>query len=138
MDIIEFVKLPHRFRWGGVGGDDCMTFPATWAERSIGVDPAEELRGTYRDREGAEEIIARFGGLVPMMGHQLTQIGAKRVQQVQDGDIGLIRAMTAEDPTVAVEKEIGAVRFGPLWAAIHPGGVRAVKAEFIAAWRLPA
>lgn len=137
MNIHEFIALPHRFRWGGVGGEDCMTFTARWTLESIGVDPAEDLRGTYRTREEAYEIIARFGGVLPLMEHCFGAIGAHRVQHPQTGDVGLVKALTAETQTQAYETEIGAVRFGPLWACIHPAGVRATPAEFIAAWRLP-
>ncbi|MGO7044398.1 hypothetical protein ACCT07_03015 [Rhizobium johnstonii] len=138
MDIHEFLELPHRFRWGGVGGDDCLTFPASWAARVTGTDPAEEYRGTYRDREEAQEILGLFGGSLGLMERQLALVGAVRVHHPATGDIGLIRAMTGDRRDERIEAEIGAIRFGPLWACIHPAGVRATKAEFIAAWRLPA
>lgn len=138
MNIHDFLALPHRFRWGGVGGDDCMTFPASWSERSIGVDPAIDLRGTYRTRDEAHAILESHGGALPFMDRHLLAIGAKRIQRPADGDIGLIRAMTGDSISDQVETEIGAIRFGPLWSCIHPGGVRAVKADFVAAWRLPA
>ncbi|WSH67109.1 hypothetical protein U8Q05_12135 [Rhizobium ruizarguesonis] len=138
MNIHEFLELPHRFRWGGVGGDDCMTFPASWALKCIGVDPAADLRGTYRTREGAHAIIASHGGELAFMDVHLVSIGAKRVQQAQTGDIGLITAMTGETVDDQVEARIGAIAFGPLWACIHPAGIRATPAQFIAAWRLPA
>lgn len=138
MNIHEFLALPHRFRWGGVGGEDCMTFPARWAMESIGLDPAEALRGSYRTREEAHEILARFGGARSFMDHHLTQIGARSIQSPDTGDIGLIKAATGETYEDQADTMIGAIRFGPLWACIHPAGVRATKADFIAAWRLPA
>lgn len=135
MDIFEFKSLPHRFRWGGMGGDDCMTFPARWAEEVTGIDPAEELRGTYRTREEAHAILDRFGGPLAFMDLHLSRIGARRVQQPQDGDIGLIRSQTFEAGT-AIDAELGAVRFGPVWLCIQPGGIRSVLASHIACWRL--
>ncbi|WP_027685050.1 DUF6950 family protein [Rhizobium leguminosarum] len=137
MDIHDFLDLPHRFRWGGVGGDDCMTFPASWMLRAIGVDPAEDLRGTYQTREGAHAIIAAHGGELAFMDGKLLPHGCGRVEQPETGDIGLIRAMTGETVNDQVETLIGAIRFGPLWACIHPAGVRAKPAQFIAAWRMP-
>jgi hypothetical protein len=134
MDIHEFLALPHRFRWGGIDGDDCMTFPASWVKECIGVDPAAELRGTYRTQEEAHGILASYSGALPFMEHHLIKIGAKRVQQPADGDVGLVRAVTGSGE----ETEIGAIRFGPLWACIHPAGVRRASLPFIAAWRLPA
>lgn len=137
MDIHRFIALPHRFRWGGVGGEDCMTFPARWALESVGVDPAEELRGTYRTREEAHAILAIYGGALEFMGAHLSTIGAKRVQQAETGDIGLIKATIGDSYDDQAPTLIGAVRFGPLWACIHPGGVRATVAESVAVWRLP-
>lgn len=138
MDIHEFVALPHRFRWGGIGGDDCMTFCASWVRESIGVDPAQDLRGTYSSKEGAHAVMQAFGGALPFMEHHLASVGAKRVQQPQDGDIALIKVMSGETYAEQAEIEVSAIRFGPLWVVNHPAGIRAAPAEFIAAWRLPA
>ncbi|MGO7779491.1 hypothetical protein ACC717_05085 [Rhizobium ruizarguesonis] len=138
MDIHEFLELPHRFRWGGVGGDDCMTFPASWMLRATGIDPAEDLRGTYRTREEAHAIMASYGGELSFMEGKLTPHGCKRIQYPETGDIGLIKAMTGDTAEDQIETQIGAIRFGPLWACIHPAGIRATTAEFVAAWRLPA
>ncbi|MBY5465293.1 DUF6950 family protein [Rhizobium leguminosarum] len=137
MDIHHFLALPHRFRWGGVGGDDCFTFPAAWVLRSTGIDPAEQFRGTYRTREEAHQIIDVFGGPLALIEHQLAAVKAMRVQDPETGDIALIKGMTGETTTDRIETLIGAIRFGPLWACIHPAGIRATPAEFVAAWRLP-
>ncbi|MFN7010884.1 MAG: DUF6950 family protein [Allorhizobium sp.] len=77
--------LPHRFRWGGMGGDDCMTFAASWVAKSYGVDPAEGLRGTCSTRDEALAIMAAHGGEMAFMAAHLEPIGATRVQQLQDG-----------------------------------------------------
>jgi hypothetical protein len=138
MNIHEFLALPHYFRWGGVGGQDCMTFPAQWALVSVGVDPAEDLRGAYRTREQAHAIMKAHGGELEFMSRHLLRIGAKRVQHAETGDIGLIKATTGDTYDDQADALIGAIRFGPLWACIHPGGVRATPAESIAIWRLPA
>lgn len=137
MKLHDFINLPHRFRWGGIGGDDCMTFAASWALESCGVDPAAELRGAYKTQDEAHSIMQSHGGAVPFMEKHLVAIGGKRIQAPHDGDIGLVRVMTGEDPADMKLAEVGAIRFGPLWACIHPGGVRVTSAEFIAAWRLP-
>lgn len=121
-----------------MGGDDCMTFPATWAREVIGQDPAESLRGTYRTREAAHAIMEVHGGPLRFMDGKLAAIGAKRVQQPIDGDIGLVRTMAGETPAEVKVTEVGAIRFGPVWAFIGPKGVIARPAEMIAAWRLPA
>lgn len=138
MDIHRFLALPHRFRWGGLGGEDCMTFPARWALESIGVDPAEELRGTYRTRLEAHTLLDTFGGIVALSDHFMVSIGAKRIQNPETGDVAVIKAVTGESYEDQHEALIGAIKFGPNWACIHPAGVRATPAEFVAAWRLPA
>nr|WP_261334972.1 hypothetical protein [Rhizobium leguminosarum] len=115
-----------------------MTFPASWALRCVGIDPAEDLRGTYRTQAEAHAIVESYGGELAFMDRRLVMIGAKRVQEPDTGDIGLIKAKTGETAADQVETQIGAIRFGPLWACIHPAGIRATPAEFIAAWRLSA
>ena len=132
MHIREFIRLPHRFRWGGLTGDDCVMFCATWAAELCGTDPALAVRGTYRDAEGAHRIIKSRGGLVKMTGDGLEPLGFVRVDDVRDGDIGIIRAPAGIDAEIT---EIGGIRFGPLWAALAPSGVAGKRAEHVAAWR---
>lgn len=138
MTIHDFLALPHRFRWGGMGGDDCMTFAASWVLMCCGVDPACRLRGTYRTREEAHAIVAYYGGEEPFMAAHLEPIGCVRVGRPGDGDIGLAVMLAGEDPADVQMRLVAAVRFGPLWASISPGGAIARRAEHVAAWRLPA
>lgn len=134
MNLQEFLRLPHRFRWGGQGGDDCTTFCASWAEEETGTDPAMRLRGTYRDSDGAHALLAGAGGLVPFMAGHLEPLGYVRTNDPQDGDIGAVLAPVGIDGEA---KEIGAIRYGPLWAILGPARVVTKQAEFIAAWRRP-
>jgi hypothetical protein len=134
MTLREWLEKPsHRFRWGGQGGDDCTTFCASWVDEVTGVDPAEDLRGTYRDAEGAHAILNAAGGIVAFIAARLGPLGYVSVDHLSDGDVGVIRAPVGLDGDT---KEIGAIRFGPLWATLGPAGVRAVKADFVAAWSL--
>lgn len=137
MDIKGFLSLPHRFRWGGVGGDDCKTFPATWMLYAVGIDPAADLRGTYSTRAKAHAILNAAGGSLAFMDGKLAPHGCRRVDTPQDGDIGLVRMLAGEHPDDVAVAEVGAIRFGPLWASISPGGVIARRAEMVAAWRFP-
>ncbi|MFA1625235.1 hypothetical protein ACDY96_21335 [Rhizobium mongolense] len=59
MNIHEFLALPHRFLWGGMGGDDCVMFCASWVADQTGIDPAAHVRGTYGDEEGAVAFVAK-------------------------------------------------------------------------------
>jgi hypothetical protein len=142
MTLHDFLQLDHRFRWGGSGRpilhgvieNDCTTFCATWVENLTGTDPAAELRGTYRTAEGAQAIVDASGGLVRFMAAKLEPLGFRRIQQPDTGDIGVIKTLAGMEGEI---KEIGAIRFGPLWATLGPSGVAAKKVEFIAAWRAP-
>ncbi|TWD58078.1 hypothetical protein FB480_101833 [Agrobacterium vitis] len=144
MNIHQFIGAPHRFRWGGAGlraddktrGDDCMTFGATWCFEATGIDPAKDLRGTYRDRESAHAIMQSFGGPLPFMAAHLEPHGARRIQSPIDGDIGLCEMMAGETPEAVCMSLVGAVRFGPLWASISPAGVVVRSAKCVAAWRI--
>lgn len=135
MNIHEFLALPHRFRWGGIGGDDCFTFPASWCLHKIGVDPAQEFRGLYASKAEAHALITAYGDEVNFANRQLCSIGAQRIQSPSDGDVGIVRMMAGESASDMRSALVGAIRFGPLWASISPAGVRATKAEFVAAWR---
>lgn len=131
MTLHDFLRLPHRFAWGGVGGDDCTTFCARWIECLTGADPAANFRGAYSTQEEAEAILAAAGGLVAFADRHL---GLVRTDDPQPGDVGVIVAPSALDGEF---KHIAAIRFGPLWATLSPAGVRARKADFVAAWRVP-
>ncbi|WP_080849968.1 DUF6950 family protein [Agrobacterium tumefaciens] len=135
MNIHEFLALPHRFRWGGMGGDDCFTFPASWCLERIGLDPAAEFRGTYSSRKEAHILISSYGGEVSFADRQMSVIGARRVQHPQDGDVGIVRMLAGESSSDMHIALVGAIRFGPIWASISPAGVRATKADVVAAWR---
>lgn len=146
MDLQQFLRLPHRFMWGGDGRphhadpdariyNDCTSFCATWAEMLTGIDPGEGLRGTYATAVGAQRIINSAGGIVPFFGARLEPIGFKRVSDKQDGDIGIIETLAGMDGDL---RHIGAIAFGPLWATLGPSGVAAKKAEAIAGWRYQA
>lgn len=131
MNIHEFLALPHRFRWGGMGGDDCIMFCASWVADQTGVDPAAHVRGTYGDEEGALAFVAKSGGLIPMIDGGVKPLGYQRTDAPETCDIGVVLAPSAFDGRI---KEIGAIRFGPLWAMLGPSGVRAKPYEFVAAW----
>ncbi|RDL51794.1 hypothetical protein BLJAPNOD_02935 [Ensifer sp. M14] len=132
MTLQEFAALPHRFRWGGMGGDDCTTFCATWLQESIGIDPAASYRGTYSTAKGAHDILTRAGGVVAFAAKTLEPLGFKRVQNPQDGDVGVVKAIAGMDGTIS---EICAIKFGPLWMMLGPSGVVAKQMNHVAAWR---
>ncbi|KQR27247.1 hypothetical protein ASF91_19730 [Rhizobium sp. Leaf155] len=133
MTLLEFLALPHRFRWGGMGGDDCTTFCARWIESLTGIDPAAPFRGTYRDAEGAARILSAAGGPVPFAARMIEPLGFIRVQHPSDGDLAVVTAPAGISGEIT---QICAIRFGPLWAALGPAGVLAKRLDHVAAWRL--
>ena len=133
MDLQEFLAQSHQFRWGGVAGDDCTTFCGSWLRESVGVDPAQVYRGTYSTAEGAHELLARAGGLIPFAATALEPLGFIRTDEPRDGDVGVVLAPAG----MAEVKEVCAIRFGPLWAILAPSGVIAKKLDHVAAWRAP-
>lgn len=138
MTLDEFLAQPHQFRWGGIAGDDCMTFCARWIGVAKGEDPIKHIRGMYSDAEGADRLIERSFGLVKLAANMLEVHGYQRTHSPVDGDVGIVQAMAGFEIDGVSVKEIGAIRFGPLWAAIGPRGVIAKKAVFVAAWSIGA
>lgn len=133
MTLREFLALPHRFRWGGMGGDDCTTFCASWIEHCTGIDPATGFRGTYRDADGAARILAEGGGPVCFAARMIEPLGFIRIQHPADGDVAVVMAPAGISGEIT---QICAIRFGPLWAALGPSGVLAKRLDCVAAWRL--
>ena len=133
MKLKEWLELPHRFCWGGQGGDDCLMFCASWIEHVTGVDPVADFRGAYATEEEAHAIIDQHGGIVALVDEMAARGGFERTDAPQDGDVGIIVAPAGLGGTLT---QIGAIKFGPLWAVIGPAGVRAKRAECVAAWRV--
>lgn len=131
MTLHEFVALPHRFSWGGAGGDDCLTVLGRRTEDRFGFDPIAHLRGTYSDEDGARRILAQAGGPVPLVGKIAAIAGFERVDGgFKDDDIAVVRARS-----VSGFSDMGAIRFGPLWLVMSHLGLIGKVAEPIAVWR---
>lgn len=131
MKLRDWLELPHRFRWGGLGGDDCLMFCASWIAEVTGDDPAFDFRGSYSTEDEAKAILAAHGGTIAFVDFVTARAGIRRTDDPQSGDIGIIRAPSWLGGAVT---EIGAIKFGPVWACLGPGGVVGKPAEFIAAW----
>lgn len=128
----SFLFQPHKWDWGGVDGDDCTTFCASWVLFAAGVDLAEDLRGTYTDKDGANAVLDRAGGLEAFLSGRLEPAGFPPTRRPQDGDIGIVRGLVSDGP-----KLIPAIRFGPLWAVMTARGVAIKHVEWVGvAWRV--
>lgn len=143
MTLQEFIRLRHRFQWGGSGTydadgrflNDCHTVCASWALQLTGIDPAAQFRGTYSDADGARAIVDDAGGSVPLIAAQILPLGFKRVQNPQSGDIGVVVAPSGFTDDFA---RVGAIRFGPTWACLGTAGMVAKPLQMIACWRFSA
>ncbi|OWV67944.1 hypothetical protein ATY76_13550 [Rhizobium sp. R339] len=138
MLIKDYIERRVRFRWGGVGGEDCTTWCGTYALALTGRDPAEAFRGTYDSAEGACALIGAAGGLAELVGPLLVGQGWRRVQQPSTGDMAVIRTLVDFEGSEPVERNVSALCFGPLWSVLGPagpGGIAHRKARLVACWR---
>lgn len=136
MDVIEFAQSKRRWAWGGIGGEDCSTFVGTWFATRSGQDPAASFRGTYDSREGAEAIIQEWGGIERLLAAHFEPLGGKRVQQVLDGDIGLVSTPAGIEGDIRM-KLLPAIKWGPLWTLMGPRGAMTKALPFTGiAWRI--
>ena len=133
MNLKNFLLLPHEFKFGGWMGEDCTTFCASWVRECTGVDPAASFRGTYGSIKSANALIKAHGGMVALYEDKLAALGFRRTETPLDGDIGVVTAPSGIDHII---KEIGSIRFGPLWAVMAQRGVVAKKLDHVAAWTL--
>lgn len=137
MKVMDFLARPHRWRWGGVGGEDCTTFTGSWVLAATGRDPCEGLRGAYATADEANAIVERFGGIEGLVGAKLQALDFMRVQQPVDGDVGIVTAMTGFCADGMIVKHIPGIKFGPLWAVMSARGPQVKALEFTgAAWRI--
>lgn len=134
MTLFEYIRLPHRWRWGYC---DCTVFAADWVVEATGKDPAADLRGTYHDADDAHAILRAAGGCEALVNAKLSACGFRRSPALEDGDVGIVRALAGFDAAGAVVTEIPAIKFGPLWAVMSARGPMVKALEFTgAAWRI--
>lgn len=111
------------------GEHDCCTFPAGWAMTWGWGDPMLRWRGRYADEAGAEALKDAAGGLVALWMRGMADIGIHQVDDLREGDIGVIRAIGA-----CGETEVGAVFNGRRWSFLTPAGLAHASADHVAAW----
>lgn len=96
MNVEDYIDAASRRPWawsGGIDGwrgHDCTIFPANWSVALTGNDPAADLRGTYHNREEAEAMVSKAGGIVPLVAARLVTAGWRAADEAQDGDLAVI------------------------------------------------
>ena len=88
-ELIE-ARREAEFAWGT---HDCGMFAADAVVAITGADPLQEWRGAYDTEEGADAIIAGFGGYEAFMVSAFRAFGAPECPAclLQRGDVGLVR-----------------------------------------------
>lgn len=127
-------RVARPFEWGI---HDCCMFAADCVLACTGVDPAEDLRGTYSDIDGALEVVAEHGGLPAIAAARLGPEIAPALAQV--GDVAVLPAMPRHegDPIVQAFPHMLAVWSGAMWLAPWETGYVALPAESaLQAWRI--
>lgn len=123
-DFLESARRAH-FAWGQ---SDCILFVADFVAWQTGRDPAEGLRGTYRNRREAQTIIEAHQGLVGLV---QARIGWARTDAPQIGDVAVLQS--AERPA-----PFGALRGDGIWYGQGAKGLAMIaKANVLASWRNP-
>lgn len=142
MTLLDYIKGPHRWDWGGHSHADryhycdCTLYAADWVQIGTGRDPGQGIRRTYSSAEEANAIVEVAGGMTAFVASRLEPLGFRRVQNPQDGDIGVVEVLTGFDLDGATVKTIPAIRFGPLWSIMSARGSVSKKLQFSAAWRI--
>lgn len=117
--LAEFLGSCARrpFVWGS---DDCCLMLADWWLACHGVDPAEDLRGTYSTGAECAALLRRHGGLLRLVGKMARRAGAARSGGPQPGDFGVARhgglhiaGIIAPDGMFASRSERGLICFRP-------------------------
>ncbi len=115
----------REFKPFGWGGQDCCLFAADCVFAVTGVDPAEDLRGTYSNEFEAARVLASEGGVV---GVAARRAGPEiSVQEAQVGDIVLVLFDGRETLTVC-----GGMM---LYAPGPTGLVHLPRGQGLRAWR---
>lgn len=122
-------------RRGVWGQHDCALWTADWGLILTGIDGGARWRGTYDDENGCISVLRRDGGLVAVVGEGTALMGFTPLPDpltAQRGDIGVVEVGVARgDPLLA------AICVGRTWAALSERGVRYLRAQPIASWRVP-
>ncbi|MDX2385111.1 hypothetical protein GOD60_14050 [Sinorhizobium medicae] len=103
---------------------------ADWAQWLGHRDPATHLRDTYDSDDGFRRIVAAHQGAVPLVASCVANIGGKRIQQPQRGDIGVIGS------PINIHRQFGAIHDGSGWLVRMHGGFGRMTARTLAAWRI--
>lgn len=127
--MLKRFLVSHSDRPWAPGNVDCCLVLADWAMELGHVDPADHLRGAYRDEEGFFAIIEKSGGVVPLVGSCVEKLGVP-VDRPELGDIGVVGS------PLNIRRQFGAIYDGSRWLVRNRNGFLPLTARLLASWRL--
>lgn len=127
--LTAFLSAYERKQWSP-GTVDCCLFLAAWAVWLGYPDPAQHLRGTYRDEAGFRNIIDEAGSVTAVVERSALSINAKRLQRPLCGSIGVIGSPTN------IHRQFGAIHDGEGWNVRFITGVHRMIATPLAIWSI--
>jgi hypothetical protein len=127
--LLSFVEDCGAKPWQP-GSVDCCLALAAWAMWLGHADPAAHLRGTYDDEEGFRAIIARAGGVVPVVQACVDRIGGELVDAPVLGAIGVIGSSNS------IHRQWGAIFDGECWLVRTRNGFSRLTAPTQAIWEI--
>lgn len=125
--LAEFFRAYEVKPWKP-GFVDCCLALASWSIWLGHSDPAEHLRGTYDTQDGFQAIVARAGGVVPLVADCAGKIGLKRVQRPLCGAVGVIGSPTN------IQRQFGAIYDGEHWKVRFQNRINIMHGRTLAAW----
>lgn len=121
--------LGLRHQWGE---SDCVTLCADWVRKVRDVDPAADLRGTYRTEGDCQIVTGFFSDPIGCIAPRMEAAGLKRTARPVKGDVGILLMPVSR----TVARPYGAMCLGDRWAAkMLDGRVHAAPPfKILAAW----
>ncbi len=121
-DALVRARMHTPFEWGV---HDCCLWAADCVLAVSGIDPAEDLRGTYRNASEAVRLVAQLGGM-----EAIAARGGEPINPLCAGvgDVGLV---------TLYDRELLAVCAGDVWLAPGTSGLCARPlVDARSAWRV--
>ena len=107
------------------GRSCCALWVADWIAAERGMDPAADLRGTFRCHLGSLRLQRRSGGLADLVTGPMAAAGLERTDQPRAGDVGVVAISAGE---------IAGICLGDRWAMKTKEGIVIMPAAVVKAW----
>lgn len=121
--VAEGARTPFVF-----GRSCCAMWVADWIVAERGIDPAHDLRGTFRCHLGSLRLQRRSGGLATLVTGPLAATGLVETDEPATGDVGVVMTNIGEIAGICMG--------GGLWAVKTKDGVAVAPAALIKAWSI--